>query len=85
MKNPSRCPTSAVTLSMAMWEELTSAEVVTLGDALFRAKRRVAAQGGDANFLNSVNLFGDPAMRVDLDSDAQNLSINDGSTVGRSG
>ena len=53
--------------SSAVWGLLTSTEAPqTVGNAVSDAKKMMAEQGGDAGFLHSINLFGDPALRVRL-------------------
>ena len=53
-------------LSMLMWQELTSGNSKTIGEVLFGAKRNAVNHGIGNDLLNSVILFGDPAMKVDL-------------------
>lgn len=48
--------------SNALWDQLKGE--VTIGDAVFNAKKRLAEKGGDKGFLHSINLFGDPLTKV---------------------
>lgn len=51
--------------SVALWEELNDGNI-TIGDAVFNAKKSLAEKRGDRGFLHSINLFGDPATKVKI-------------------
>lgn len=51
--------------SVDLWENLNDGNI-TIGDAVFNAKKSLAEKRGDRGFLHSINLFGDPTTTIKL-------------------